>query len=500
MEKLLNISMFVKKQFYLFLLTYFFIRIFSYFFSPPTPLLHGSLVNTIFSLTILALSSYWILKKDLRGWLLVAGEIIFCGSGNILSIFNISLRTALLITSLSLFFISVWRDMGLKSILSFKLPNILIFLLIDWAAISAAHGALNGNSTAQIISDFIPYLFFLYYFPLTRLLADLKFKNVCFNMITAVLAANVIFIVYTFISFCFGSLILQDNYYHWFRDVAQGKITIIGYNFIRLVLNEHLVLVPIILFFIFRNLINPKRINDLCILAGALLLSLNLTRIYFLALIAGLIALFLRRHIKQWLLNSVILLSCIFIFYTGFFLIASNGQDPGWSYFGFRISSIAMPQTELSSLSRMVLLPQILYKIHLAPFVGHGLGDTVTVQNFLFSGSTITTPHFDWGYLEILDETGLIGGILWLLIIAYIWRFGKKNRDEFRPLYKSILLSLLVINITSPALFHVLGITTLTVLLALTHVSSLRLNELRENAVPLSSSKEADKQTSAANG
>ncbi|MCX6782192.1 MAG: hypothetical protein NTW66_03705 [Candidatus Magasanikbacteria bacterium] len=489
-----------RKQFFFFFSIYFLIRVFSFYFNPPTPLLHGSTINTALSLIILGLASYWMIKGDLRGWLIVAAEIVFCGSGNILSIFSVSLRTALLAASLSIYFVRAWRKDKLNSIIRFKLPNILIFLLIDWAAIAAVIGAWHGHQISLIFSDFIPYLFFLYYFPLVALLKSDKFKAICFNMLIAAIVANAFFVICSFIAFYTGQSVLQDGYYHWFRDVAQGKITVLGYNFFRIVLNEHLVLVPILLFFAYRNMRRPDRINDLCIVSCTALLSLNLTRIYLLALLAGLFILFSKKYLRQWLLNSFILLSCIFIFYTGFSLLSSKGQNPGWSYFGFRAFSIVMPETEFSSLSRMILLPQILYKIQLAPIFGHGLGDTVTVHSNYFSGSIITTPQFDWGFLEIIDETGAIGFILWLAIIFYILRVSKKNMGDFRPLYASILSALLIINITSPALFHVLGIITLTLLMALGRAFSAPPTGTLQSEEPLLISNEDGKQTLASTG
>jgi O-antigen ligase len=492
--------MFEKKQFFLFFAAYFLIRIFSFFFNPPTPLLAGSIVNTATALLILFLSVYWIAKKDVRGWLIIAGEILLCGSGNIFSVLGVSLRTLLLGASIFIFLYQTIKENDLKNIFVFKLPNIAIFFLLDWAIISAVLGAYHGHALSLVISDFIPYLFLLYYFPLAKLLKNDLFNKTAFNLLTAAFLANAVFIFFTYLFFTFGWAQMQDGYYHWFRDVAQGKITPLGFNFYRLVLNEHLLLIPLILFFIYQNMRRPNRLYDICIIAGALLVSLNLTRIYFLALIAGFIVLFSRKEFKQWFLNTAILLSCVFIFFTGFYLIASRGVDPGWSLFGFRVSSIALPEIEYSSFSRMLLLPQILYKIQLAPVLGHGLGDTVTIRSGHILGSGITTSHFDWGYLEILSESGAVGLILWLIIIVYAWRSAKKNTGDYRPLFKAILAALLVTNITSPALFHVFGILTIVLLMAQDRVFYEQYHAPLQNGEPPSPSRAIDKQSPATTG
>src|SRR5262245_17584906 len=76
---------------------YFTLRIFSYFFSPGTPLYSASIINWIISGGISAAAIYFLIKKDQRGWLIIAAEIILGGVGSFLEIKEISLRTILLV-------------------------------------------------------------------------------------------------------------------------------------------------------------------------------------------------------------------------------------------------------------------------------------------------------------------------------------------------------------------------------------------------------------------
>jgi O-antigen ligase len=99
-------------------------------------------------------------------------------------------------------------------------------------------------------------------------------------------------------------------------------------------------------------------------------------------------------------------------------------------------------------------------KIKNHPLLGNGLGDTVTVFSPVFK-QNITTPHFDWGYLEIWAETGFIGLLAWCMLILH----ALKNTTRVYG-YSAILLTLLVINLTSPGLFHVMGVLLIAVLLA----------------------------------
>ncbi|MDD2757892.1 MAG: O-antigen ligase family protein [Patescibacteria group bacterium] len=460
---------FNRKQFFWFLILYFGLRLFSYFFTPPTPLLAGSIVNTAVSTALALWGAYWLIKNDARGWLIVAGEIIFCGSGNILSIGSISLRTILLAVSLTIFFIHILRKKQF-TIFHTVLAKI-IFLVVLWGAAAAVIGLNNGHQSTRIFSDFIPYLFLLYYFPLLEWLKNERFKNTCFNMIIAALGGGAVMLIFTLFAFSFGWLAMQGAYYHWFRDVAGGKITDLGTGFFRLVLNEHLLLIPLLLWFIFRQITKPAWINIGLILASSAILAVNLTRVYFLALVIGLAWLFSRANWRRWLKYSVLTLAGVFVIFTVFYSVTSRGHSLGWEFFGIRLQSIAAPQIEDSSLSRLLLLPKIMEKIKTAPVLGQGLGDTVTVYSPVLA-QEITTPHFDWGYLEILAEMGVIGLLFWLSLIGYLIFLGSKKTTAVGSSYLSPLIALMVINITAPAFFHVLGIVTIAITAAVSHASA----------------------------
>ena len=459
--------MFNPKKFFIYLAGYFALRIFTYFFSPVTPLVAGSIVNTAVALAVLALAMYWLIKKDWRGWLIVAGEIIFCGSGNMLSVGSISL-----IASVGIYFVLSFK----KTKLSISRVGILIFALIAWAGISSIIGYKNGHALGNVITDFIPYLFLLYYFPLRDLLRDDKFKGEVFNMIAGALIGCGLITVFTSLMYGFGIFILQDNYYHWFRDVCGGKITDTGANFFRVILNEQLLLILIALYFIKRVKEKYEFVNDMVLVAVAAILAINLTRIYYLALVIGLCFAFNKLLWRKWVLNSAAVLLCIFTFFTGFHILVGGLANPGWEYFGLRATSIVAPHIEESSLSRMLLLPKILEKISSAPILGTGLGDTVTVWSPVYN-ELITTPHFDWGYLEILAETGAIGLIIWFALTMTVFYLIIKNSAVNGFLFLAPFVALLVINITSPALFHVFGFIFIAVILSVVSEGSLKASD-----------------------
>ena len=441
------------------LILYFAVRLFSYIFTPATPLWAQSPINTVVSFFILALSAYWIYRNDERGWYIVAGEIILGGAGGYLSIAGTSLRTCLLIVSLAIYFTQkLYRERKIF-FTQLRTWHYLIFLVLGAAILSAAIGLYHGHARGGVIADLIPYFFFLYIFPLSDLYLSDKFREISKRAILATIFGNAILILLTQAGLSAGIFALQDHYYHWYRDVALGKITDLDFHFYRLVLNEHLLLIPLTLYFIGDIIRNKATKMNILVLSSLLfILANNLTRIYMVALAVGTLILFSVKNWKKWLAVSASAAIGFMLIFVANHTIASRGQSFGLEIFGLRLQSIASPQMEDSSLSRLLLLPKILEKIKSAPILGQGLGDTVTVYSPVFD-TTITTPHFDWGYLEIWAEMGLVGLLSWIAFIGYLLYHIIKNKHKYnKNIFAAILIGFMIINITSPALFHVFGI------------------------------------------
>ncbi|MBI5729248.1 MAG: O-antigen ligase family protein [Candidatus Magasanikbacteria bacterium] len=455
--------MFQRKQSLFLLVVYTALRVFSFFFGPETPLQTQHIVNTIVSLALIALVAILIARGDKRGWYLILLEIILGGSGNYLAAFGLTVRTWFVIVAIPLYaFRLLWKKYWLNFWQRESKMVLLLGIFLTTIGLQTLHGYFNGHDLKLIIGDTLPYLYILYYFPLRELLRDGGFKQLALNALIAAIVGNALMIVGTFTGYSSGLLLLQDSYYHWYRDVAGGKITELPYHFYRLVLNEHLLLVPVFLYFL--NKIIRKELAHIWLIFPALLLvilSINLTRIYLVALAVGLLALFNRAEWRRWFIGSLATLLFFGVAFTGTHLAASRGKSLGWEIFGIRLQSIVSPAIEDSSLSRLLLLPKILEKIKSNPILGTGIGDTVTVYSPVFR-KDVTTPHFDWGYLEILAELGAVGLLVWVFIIAFLFRAYTKNQLPRWQL--ASFLALLTINLTSPALFHVLGILFLAML------------------------------------
>lgn len=443
---------------------YFIIRIFSYYFSPGTPLYLANPVNWVISFGILATAVYFLIKKDQRGWLIIAAELILGGAGSFLEIYGIALRTILLVFAMGIFLYHAIAEKKLDFFLENKPMFYILLSIYTVVGIATVRGFYLGNNPKLILADAIPYLFLLYYFPLKQLLLSEGFRRVTFSMLLASAVGSFIFTYFTLAGFSSHIFILQDSYYHWFRDVASGKITDYSTGFFRIITNEQLLLIPLFLYLFAKQLADKtvahSRLLQIASILLLAILTINLTRIYFLGLAVGMLFLFSFKNWKRWIVHSA---AALFIFLAVFVLThlaATKGKSLGLEYLGLRLQSIAVPQSEDSSLSRMLLLPKILDKVKENPILGNGLGDTVAVYSPIFKES-ITTPHFDWGYLEILAEMGVIGLLSWLSLVGYALFHIKKYHNFFAP-----LVALLFINITSPALFHVMGIVFIIAFLA----------------------------------
>lgn len=439
-----------RKLFLVYLISYFLIRVFSFYFAP------GSTVNTVVSVTVIMIAAYGLIKQNDLTTILAASELLLGGSGTFFQISSLSVRTILLGM-----IVTCYTVRHPAKIFRIKPINLLIFSLVGFGAIGALNGYLNGNSIKLIFSDFIPYLFLFYFFPLKALIRKESWLKTVMPAVWAAIAGGFGFILWTFAGFASGNFVMQDAYYHWFRDIAGGKITFVEYNFYRLVLNEHLMLAPAFVLCFYETW---RKNSKLYFFLGILLLTvlaINLTRIYFLAIVAGLLILISKTDFKNWIKNSIIFGAIFLSIFSGMFLLSSGGKSLGLEVFGLRLQSIVMPNIENSSLSRLLLLPEIIKIITANPILGKGLGSTVSVFSPVFN-QIVTTPHFDWGYLEILAELGLLGFISWLAFIIFAALKLKKQSK----LLLSILVSLLVINITSPAIFHVFGIIIIVLLTA----------------------------------
>ena len=206
---------------------------------------------------------------------------------------------------------------------------------------------------------------------------------------------------------------------------------------------------------------------------ASLTLLINFSRAYFLGILAGLIILAKGLKFRRWFIFSAIVIVLMVGEFVLIYGLTSGNFSLGLDIFKNRLETIAGPDQELSSFTRLVILPKILEQIKGNLFFGRGLGSSVSYLNPL-NNQMETTFHLDWGYLEICLELGLLGLLTYLSILALIFYQGWRLIARFNMLESRAatgllagLGSLMVATLTGPFLFHSLGIFYVTLVAAI---------------------------------
>ena len=439
---------------------------------------HHQGINQSIALTLILLFG-WICTKDIRmGWAILIAELLLGGSGHFFEFQGLILRTWFL----GIFgIIWLWqkiskRDWSYSFSPIFSLAFVGFLGTLGW---SIANGLLHNHAPLLIVQDTILYGFFFLLFPAIDF--HKQTKQYLIPILMAFLIGSLLFSLISFTIYASELGTLPDTYYHWFRNIAGGKITDLGNHFFRIVLPEHLLLVPLILITVSSFIRNPKQKKWwwVALLAAFTILTLNFSRIYFLALGFGLFLLMTKTYWRRWLALSVSIPVTILLLFMSLHLLASNGQSSGLGLLGFKFGSISTPISDPSGAIRMAILPEALRTIQKHPILGSGLGTTVTFFNPQTQVEE-TRTQFDWGYLEMLAELGGIGVLSYLLFLLAILllilhdRFRDKNdfatiQQNERATIDGLLAgagSLFVINITTPAIFHGFGILIFVFIIA----------------------------------
>jgi O-antigen ligase len=129
---------------------------------------------------------------------------------------------------------------------------------------------------------------------------------------------------------------------------------------------------------------------------------------------------------------------------------------------------------ELSVLSRELRLPVIFEKINLHPIAGNGIGSRLDVYDPV-TETNVSTTQYDWGYLEMISELGIIGTVLlcalWFYTAIRIALQARKENHPSERIFKwgifAGVVGLCVANIFAPIMYHAMGIIFLIVVLIL---------------------------------
>lgn len=443
-----------QKTEYLLLIFFFAIRLLSLL------TYHHPTINQIIALPLVAIFAYITIKDLNKSWLILVTELIIDGAGHFFELQGLILRTWFLGIFVCGWLIKKIREKKIE----INLPRPLFIGLaavVLTVLLASVLGFVHDHSIRTIFQDAILYLFVLLLFPALDLNTSSQ-KNYFKILMKVFVIGSLFFALISFVIYSAQLGHLPDTYYHWFRNVAAGKITDLGNHFFRIVLPEQLLTVPLII--VAASYLMREHKNKLLwalLICLLVILGLNFSRIYFLGLILGLIPLVFKNKFTHWLRISA---SIGLLFIGLFFLInftASRFQSFGLETLGIRVNGQA--QTEVSSAIRLAMLPDIFNTIKKHPFLGSGLATTVSYPDPI-TKEIVSRTQFDWGYFEMIAELGIIGTAIFigfiLTILYYLGRqayFSPTNSPLPAGLFGGAI-SLFVINLTTPALFQGFGI------------------------------------------
>ncbi len=434
---------------------------------------HIILNSTVTFMILLCFGVLYFYKKEMA-FIVLIGELLLGGSGQLLEFFGLSIRTLLLISFILMFGAQSIIEHTLRNELYNKLRKystliipVLIFSL--FIILSILIGSSNGHSPLNIYHDLVPLLYLLLIFPGITMLQSRESRDELLRLLTVYIFASMIFSIFNLFIFSTHTVLLHDSYYNWFRDVLNGKITNMGTGFFRIVLPEHLLIVPFMLI-IGSLLMRDERHHILwwmAVLCGSIILTINFSRTYLLAYIVSFFFLSYRHQVHKWVsvtLRTLLIGCTVFILIQS---IASGGSTIGIDVLFGKLSGIINPETEISTYTRSALLSPILNTISNNPLLGIGIGSSIIFINPTTHLLTQTT-EYDWGLLEIIAEFGFLGLVsLMLIIVMTIIELIHKIRSvsSHPDIYIGMigaLISLIIMSITSPAIFHLYGIVFLS--------------------------------------
>ncbi|NCO05361.1 MAG: hypothetical protein GW939_04430 [Candidatus Magasanikbacteria bacterium] len=444
------------------------IRLLSFWLTP-----FPFILSVIAFIVLLIFGSLFYYRPELS-WLFLVTEFLLGGTGHLLELGFLSLRTILVITFVSLWYTKSFAKGDLfQHIRELAPSSYVLILFLLFVGFSFFRGIFVGNDIVFVVRDSIPYFFCLLLYPAAHFLKQEKNYPYYFRLFTAFILGSALFSLMTFVLFSTGFAEIHGPYYVWFRDIVGGKITDLGEGFFRIVTPEHLLILPLLLVLLSRTIGDTLRVRPrviwTVIVSAMLILVLNFSRTYMIGLGIGLLVLLYRHTFLSWGKVAFATVGIFFVLFIGIYGIASGGTSLGLDLLGFRFAAVARPAIEVSTATRSTLLSPIFDLIRSHPILGHGLGTVLTFRDPV-THLAVTTTQFDWGYFELWAELGFFGlAVLSVLLfiffrlLSYISQFS-----HLRSLSVGLLaafVSLCVMEVITPIFSHVFGVMLLVFLL-----------------------------------
>lgn len=410
---------------------------------------------------------------------------------------SISLRLVLFGLMMALFLVDILRYKKTLHLPPKMFPLVCVFALI--LLLASVNGLRHGYALTDVFLDMNGYLYLGLLFPfLLYLHTPQHFREL---LGVTIGAGIMVFLKSAFLLLVFSHKILpwMSYLYPWVRKTGVGEITLlpdISDSFYRIFFQSHffipaflILLVSVVYFFLHSS---TKPLGELlkrrqtwmvflaCVISVSLVL-LSYSRSFWLALAFTLLCFavtlfFLHRRLRPLALS---LLTFIFASGLGLLLLVGIINVPLGGFTGAGIGGYALleertTKSDAASGSRFNLLPPLMDKVWEQPLIGSGFGTPVTYKTLdaralaTNPDGNFTTYSFEWAYLDMITEMGLIGLsvilALFVIVLKTLWqRFRAVPEDRVfsRALLMGSFFSLLFLlatHATTPYISHPLGL------------------------------------------
>lgn len=434
------------------------------------------------SLLVLLGATIWMLvahRSVALGVALLATELIVGSQGRLLVFdvlgYQISLRLALFLCAFG--FMVGSTVVSKRSALwahPLKYPYLLALVAIAWGGLVAW---ARGNEMSNIVLDVNGYLYLLILPLFIEAAATpklLSWFKLLLPAALAWLAVKTVGAQYIF-SHIPGDWLV--NFYKWWRDTGFGEITYVSGNFFRIFSQSQVyaaMAVPA-LFVLYSLHKNRLRLVQSALLVSGVVLLASLSRSFWLgsglAIIAAFLYIIVNQSNKRATAARFAVGLCLLAAAGGLVILSTRVS---WPLKPLNISEASVFATRLrgeaASASRLQLLGPLWQRVSEHPVLGSGFGSTVTFFSLdprlirsTAGGTGLTTTYaFEWGYLDAFLKLGFVASTaFFMFILAACWYTYRRT-----PWLGFGLLSLCILNMTTPYLNHPLGLGAIMIAVA----------------------------------
>ncbi|MFH1426012.1 MAG: O-antigen ligase family protein [Candidatus Kerfeldbacteria bacterium] len=378
----------------------------------------------------------------------------------------------------------------MRQVCFFQLPVWEAILLFTCCiAFGTVSGVLHGNDLYTVFLDMNGYLFLGLILPAAQsIVSKDQLKRLLQVAAGAMIALSVTTLLLLF-TFAHSITAFNGTVYRWIRVTGVGEITPTHEQFYRIFFQSHIF--HLLFFFVaFAFCVatwQERRTKQVFVYGAfsALLLTIIITswsRSFWLALVVSMVAMaiaFVSTKLWRWkdIGHAAVLTvatgaaSLIVLF------LLTNVPLLGEQWKGFFFAEIVCERASYTAeepaiSTRMNILAPLWDVVNEHLYTGSGFGATLTYTTDdpraidMMGTDQYTTFAFEWGYLDLLYELGVLGLLAYLVLFVVLFWHGARvvrsaqttGRKVLALSFMTGLLCLLFVHVTTPYLSHPLGI------------------------------------------